>query len=284
MDDSCSEQFGECLAELKRFLRHLHRSQLVPLVALLSRAVLLAKDNGKDGLLGQRVLHLYCAFWRQWYGTRLKDCMHKGGHTDKWDSFAHAYVVHRRREAAMLVPTEVSTKLQHVGLWSVANLRDMTNAFSCTFADCREATLCELVPPPAESGDAPGYRGFFRQKFLASIVKFVADNGSEHYVCPSVGNIVGSSEGPSLFTWAYNAKLRQWLVAREAEAPLPSLVLVHPRGSRRREDLTTFADDSHSRRVMDPASTLRDEVAKLMADDHCFDAVLGTGGWKQNKK
>ena len=72
--------------------------------------------------------------------------MRKGKH--RWDSFTHAYIAGRRREAAMMIPTEVASKLKHVGLWSVAYLRDMTNAFSCTLPEVREATLCELTPEP----------------------------------------------------------------------------------------------------------------------------------------
>ena len=62
------------------------------------------------------------------------------------------------------------------------------------------------------------------------------------------------------------------------QAPAPHLELVHPRGTRHRGDLVLFADDSHSRRVFDPKATLEEEIEKLLADDECFDRVVGEGG------
>ena len=55
------------------------------------------------------------------------------------------------------------------------------------------------------------------------------------------------------------------------------------RGTRLRGDLTLFADDSNTRMVLEPNSSLRDEAAKLARDDECFDEVMAAGGWKQNK-
>ena len=209
--------------------------------------------------------------------------MQKEGNVDRWAPIAHAYVAHRRREAAMLVPVEVSYKLAHLGIWSVSNLRDMANAFCCTEPELRRSTMHVLVPPPAPGGEAPGYRAFFEQKFHASIIKFVSDEGVPVYVNPGCGNIVGSSEGPALFAWAYNNKIGEWLAKREETIKPPKLELVHLRGTRLRGDRTLFADDSNTRLVLDPQSSLQDQATKLAQDDQCFDEVMAEGGWKQNK-
>ena len=59
------DQYMGCNRQLKAFLHHLHACTLVPLIANRSKAFLQPKSNGRRGLLGQRILHVYCPFWKQ---------------------------------------------------------------------------------------------------------------------------------------------------------------------------------------------------------------------------
>jgi len=58
------DRFLSCQNELQLVLEHVHKAGLVPLVANLSLGFLIDKGNGGNGLTGQRLLHLTCAFWR----------------------------------------------------------------------------------------------------------------------------------------------------------------------------------------------------------------------------
>jgi hypothetical protein len=274
------EKYYTCKSELYEFLVHLHRCRLVPMVANRSAAFLQPKANGLSGILGQRILHVYCSFWKQFYGTRLKQCMKKNRELE-WDSFANAYLSGRRREGAIAVQTTVQEKLGVLGLSSIAHLRDMSNAFASTTDEARQATLAELVPAAREHD--LGYRAFFKQKLVSSAVTFEADDGEEVTVLPMLGNIVGSSEGPVLFSHAYNKHIKHWLFLRQLGAPCPTITLMHPNGSVHEGAVVVFADDSLTRRVLEPGETLEAAAVGLAKDDGIFDIAMGAGGWKQNR-
>ena len=275
--------FASCKKELANFLQHLHCCGQVPLIANLSKVFLQPKANDKAGLLGQRQLHLYCHFWRLFYGARLKKEIWKKN--CKWDSFAHAYRPGRRREGAMATQNAVQDKLAIAGIPSFAHLRDMTNAFMSTGDPVRVETVEELVEDgaPLYQAGPVGYRYYFLQKLKASGVLLEADDGTIILVCPLEGNIVGSSEGPVLFSWSYNKYLNKWLLKRKQTAPSPSIVLVHPRGSKHTGELVVFADDSLCRRIINPGQTWEQILEGLLNDDCCFDQIMGEeGGWIQN--
>ena len=44
-----------------------------------------------------------------------------------------------------------------------------------------------------------------------------------------------------------------------------------------------FADDSHTRRILEPGESLEQAVEGLAKDDLIFDEVMGIGGWAQNR-
>ena len=152
------EEFLSCKSELKKFLSHLHRCGQVPLTSNLSQVFLQPKGNDKAGLLGQRQLHLYCHFWRLFYGARLKAEMRAA--RPAWDSFAHAYLPGRGREGAMATQNATQNKLASAGIPSVAHLRDMTNAFASTSDEPRVETVNDLVTDgaPLFQAGKVGYR------------------------------------------------------------------------------------------------------------------------------
>ena len=198
----------------RNFLSHLHRCGQVPLIANLSSVFLHPKGNSKPGLLSQRLLHLYCHFWRLFYGSRLRTEVKLAG--TRWDSFSHAYLPCRSREGAMASQNAVQYKLADANLQSIGHLRDMANAFASTKNGPRTETVHELIPDgasPYELGKV-GYRFLFMQKLTASGIRMTAADGRVLIVCPLTGNVVGSSEGPTLFSHSYNKHLNIWLESR----------------------------------------------------------------------
>jgi hypothetical protein len=117
----------------------------------------------------------------------------------------------------------------------------------------------------------------------SSAVTFEADDGEEVTVVPQLGNIVGSSEGPVLFSHAYNKHINHWLYLRQLGAPCPTITLLHPNGSVHEGAVVVFADDSLTRRVLEPDETLEMAAENLKKDDEISDIALGAGGWKQNR-
>ena len=72
-----TDEISEPREALANFLRHLYACGHLPLVANKSRAFLQPKSNGKKGLLSQRMLHLFCSFWKGHFGVALYGEMKK---------------------------------------------------------------------------------------------------------------------------------------------------------------------------------------------------------------
>ena len=269
-----------CKVELLKILEHLHAGQFIPLVANKSMAFLQDKNNGKPGLLGQRILHLYCTFWRHWHGAAMHQSVKAT--QPRWQSYSHAYLKGRRREGAMITQNSVQMRLMKANVHSLGHLRDMTNAFVCTANDDRTEAVKDLTPPYCPDDGKLTHRTFFEQKLVASTVVFNAYDEDGIHVVPQTGNIVGSSEGPRLFSWAYNKKIDKWLHARKECAPSPTITLVHPKGSRHTGEAVIFADDSNTRRIIPPGESLQDAIWGLYNDDKCFDDIMNEGNWVQN--
>ena len=166
-----------CKAELLRILEHLHAGQFTPLVANKSLAFIQDKNRGKPGLLGQRILHLYCTFWRNWYAARFGCSLRND--IPVWADYGHAYLASRRREGAMAVQAVTQEQPQRLQLSAVVHLRDMTNAFASTAQSDRSEALAELVSPVEErQGNVPCYHQYLVEKLTSSVVEFQTDDGS----------------------------------------------------------------------------------------------------------
>ena len=120
----------------------------------------------------------------------------------------------------MVVQRCIQERLAQMGLQSVAHLIDMTNAFASTTAARRDQTVEQRIAP--RSGPRMGYPDYFTQNVGASAVQFTADTGETLDVWPGAGNIVGSSEGPLFFSWAFNGSMREWFQLRKDAAPSPT--------------------------------------------------------------
>ena len=121
-----------------------------------------------------------------------------------------------------------------------------------------------------------------KKKLFSSAISLDAFDEADITMVPQTGNIVGSSEGPALFSWAYNKQFDRWLACRKIVDDSPSITLVHPRGTRHTAVAVLFADDSATRKIIPPHQSLQQAIIGLMNEDKCFDEVIGKGNWVQN--
>ena len=182
LPSSESTAFPEAMLE---FQIHRHRTQSTPLLAHLSRVFYADKGNGKEGILSQRLLHLFCSWWNAYYGARLQQEMWNAAKA--WPSYCHAYLKSRRREDAIGTQHNISCRLKRLGIESFGHFRDLTNAFLCTTTEVREETLLELVSPPTDN--FMGCRSFFRQRLVNGAVLLPTSEGTDETVLPGCGNI-----------------------------------------------------------------------------------------------
>eukprot|EP00972_Heterocapsa_arctica_P043707 6452076-Heterocapsa_arctica.AAC.1 len=69
MQDFAGGDLEACNEELQKVHYHVWRAGRVPLIANRSRSFFIDKGTGAPGLTGQRLLHLFCAYWRNYYGA-----------------------------------------------------------------------------------------------------------------------------------------------------------------------------------------------------------------------
>ena len=151
-----------CRQQLVEVVAHVRAGQFIPLIANKSRAFLQDKANGKPGLLGQRILHLYCTFWRHWHAGALRQSVKETN--PQWQDYCHAYLNGRRREGAMIVQNTVQQRLAKANIDSIGHFRDMANAFCCTGNDDRTEAVEDIIPDTCASEHRYGHRIFFEQK------------------------------------------------------------------------------------------------------------------------
>jgi len=264
------DRFLSCQNELQLVLEHVHKAGLVPLVGNLSLGFLIDKGNGGVGLKGQRLLHLTCAFWRNFFGAALRRGSRESSF--EWPCWFHAYLPGRRREAAMLVQRAVQWFADRAELDTVNWLRDMKNAFACTSRPLTRETSDLLVEASHSS--------FFEQRTVNAVVRLEPHGADRFDVLPQSGNLIGTAEGPVFFSRSYLAGLEKWL--ESADSLFPPLQLRHPGGKTCRGDLVCFADDTFMKRVV--CSRAPGELLlQMYEDDKLFDEALAVGGWKQNR-
>ena len=265
------------------FLKHMHRVGEAPCYANISRAFFVNRGNGKEELAGLRMIHLYCSWWRHYFGQALRTSERTKKPT--WDAWSYAYLPCRRREGAMLVQRAVELRVSQNKLSTMNSFKDMKNAFACTEPEERDTSLDEIVPADEKAGESMhahsyGHHALFRSRMKNSIVELVGEDGTIHTM-PKFGNIIGSSEGPKFFSRSFNRCVKKWWWACRHLTPVISIT--NP-ASNKIEDggLTVFADDICSKRIIidNEAST----AAAAVAMDECstLDAFLTEGGWVQN--
>ena len=86
---TCREEFIELHV-------HVRRCGYVPCQGNLSKGFFLDKGTGAPGLAGQRLLHVYCAYWRSFFGSLVVKGLAQSKH--EWPPWCDAYLPHRRRE------------------------------------------------------------------------------------------------------------------------------------------------------------------------------------------
>ena len=205
-----------------------------PYLAHLSRGVTLDKGNKKSGVTALRLIHMFCTWWKAFFGAALRRSLRD--QPVSWNDAFHGYITGRRREGAMITQRVVSWRLRQEGFQHLTDFEDMSNAFACTRANCRAEVLEELI----NEVDRP----MFFERILNSTVLFESDEGC-FCATPQCGNFMSSSEGPIFFLAAYASPLFRWncrTVAIEEEN-LPLLQGVTPSRYACDLGLSAYADD-----------------------------------------
>ena len=274
VDEALRGKFDSCRKELVSVHAHVRTASQAPCVANLSKAFLLDKGNNLEGLSGQRILHLYCSYWRSFFGAALQK--EQKDHPAVWPDWFHAYLPSRRREGAMVTRRCVANSLAKLRLPFLGDLRDMANAFACTRPETLLETLNKLIKDKF-------FAEFFFQRITNSVVELPSFEGGCVTVVPQTGNVIGSSEGPVFFSDAFVSALGGWLAETELREEFPQIILLHSEGFLVEGGLSTFADDTFMTRVV-PSGLAVDAAKTLQLDDTYFNESTSAGGWVQNKK
>ena len=238
-----------------------------PHLAHLSRGVTLDKGNKKSGVKALRLIHMFCTWWKTFFGAALRRSLRD--QLVSWNDSFHGYITGRRREGAMITQRVVSWRLRQA---SRTDFEDMSNAFACTRANCRAEVLEELI----NEADRP----MFFERILNSTVLYESDEGC-FFATPQCGNFMGSSEGPIFFLAAYASPLFRWncrTVAMEEEN-VPLLQGVTPSGYACDLGLSAYADDVAKKVV---GRSEKELFEALEFSDKVLDEELEVGSWKRN--
>ena len=264
-------KFCEFKAELFQIHVHVLRCEHTPCIGNLSRGFFVDKSNGLPGLQGQRLLHLYCSYWRNYFGAVLARGIRNTTHN--WPHWFHGYLPGRRREGAMLTQRAIQWKSDFAGLSTLNDLRDMKNAFACTVPHVRSETVRELIEPT--------HVNIFMNRVQNSAVELVAHDDKVVCVVPQTGNVIGSAEGPIFFSCSFQESLTAWV--NDIDEIVAPILVRHPAGTMCRGDIVCFADDTFAKRVVSQFRDI-DEIGEFMArDDSIFNEHMSRGGWIQNK-
>ena len=241
-----------------------------PYLAHLSRGVTLDKGNKKSGVKALRLIHMFCTWWKAFFGDALRRSLRDPPFI--WNDAFHGYITGRRRECAMITQRAVSWRLRKEGIQHLTDFEDMSNAFACTSVNCRAEVLEELI----NEADRP----MFFERILNSTVLYESDEG-RFFATPQCGNFMGSSEGPIFFLAAYASPLLQWNYRTLAleEEDLPLLQGVTPSGYACDLGLSAYADDVAKKVV---GSSEEGLFEALEFSDKVLDEELEVGGWKRN--
>ena len=112
-------------------LVHAQRALHTPCSAHCSNGTLIDKRNGQKGMLGTRIIHVLCSWWKSVFAARVRDTVFEGGN-EHFSPNWHGFLRGRRREGAMLAQRCMGWHLTSLGKSHLNSLTDMSNAFSCT--------------------------------------------------------------------------------------------------------------------------------------------------------
>ena len=99
----------------------------------------------------------------------------------------------------MFCQRALSWVLEKLGYSHINDLRDMKNTFVCTVEESRMETIKEFN---FNALTAKG-ENFFKQRVHNSAVSLTAQAGKEVAVVPHTGNVIGTSEGPIMFSKSF---------------------------------------------------------------------------------
>ena len=109
---------------------HVRRSKRAPVKANFSPGAFLDNANGKQGMEGQRMIHVLCPFWKSFFSGLLSEGLRARGGDSSFPPTSHGFISERRREEAMLTQRVVAYKLDEPGEEYLTELMDMGNTFT----------------------------------------------------------------------------------------------------------------------------------------------------------
>lgn len=255
-----------------------HHKGRTPQAAHQSRLVEVAKNNGKSGVLGLRLLHLLCPFWAVWHKVRWDE-----GPAYEIPHWAHGFEAGRRREDAIAVTMIAGEKLAANDYQFVDTQHDLTNAFATVRKERLRETLEVRIGYDAQ--------GYFRQKVdQASTVVMPVDGDAQYYDIGS-GVLMGDKCAPPWFNAAIWEDLKDWQynyheqLGTEGTALLTKCEMLYPEVDLA---LTVFADDIRQKQLVksERPGSEQGAAARLHAricqGMDWLDAALNQGGFVQN--
>ena len=269
-------------------MKNMHYSDAAPIDANRSKAFFTIKSSG-----GLRILHVLCSYWKAYFASNLNH-YEKLGHHPEWPSFCHAYLHSRRREGAIATQVCIQNRVRRLGLSSISFLRDLRNAFCCTYPEKRTEAMESFIPEPEQcyyNGEhhyvGLNHRNLFEGRIRNTVIDLESHEGETIHTIPQTGNVIGTPEGPKFFVAAFNPCIQMWndhcLYDQCTETVRsPQIHLIDVYGKWHDGGLCTYSDDIGTRRII--TDTSAESIKNMIKrEDDALDLHFDLhGGWEQN--
>ena len=126
-----------CKTGVVSVLVHAQRALHTPCSAHCSHGTLVDRRNGQKGMLGTRITHVLCPWWKSLFAAMVRETVSEGG-DEHFSANWHGFLRGRRREGAMLAQRCMRWRLTSLGKSHLNSITDMNNAFPCTKRETME--------------------------------------------------------------------------------------------------------------------------------------------------
>ena len=221
---------------IKATVRTSTRQKRAPLDWSRSDAFVSAKNNGKKGTDGCRLLHVLCPVGKSWAKVASQSNIPDVPHS------AFGFLRGRRREGAILAQQVAGWKAKEAGLSGLSCYHDMRSAFSSTLDTELKATVEDLYSGPD--------RELMTWRYSMSTITLETEHGRQVHIINS-GGLIGDTACPNDFVHTFAKCIRDWQLRPGSTEPMRMALITKSPVTGHTTDLSisTFADDIAKKHV-----------------------------------
>ena len=254
------------LSLMENLVCRVRSSGTAPLAWHHSSGALLHKSN-KVGPKGKRVVHVLPSVGKQFFKVLLRT------KRDMWsplapDGWLHGYIPGRRRESAVLIRQVTTWRLERLGMKSLTDFHDLTNAFGSVKWEAMDRAAERLLGPNCLLG---------QQRYRLATTTIPGMDG-EITLKIGKGGLTGDPLVVALFWVAFLPSTIRWQHAVADEgAESGQLLAWHPcSGGRVDLSLSQYADDTTKQIVAEPGEDVQALAKRVRCSNDVFDRALAT--------